>query len=160
MSKVNSLNETLPRGRSSGLVKTLYGPTPTVHPPPRRRTRKKTLKVGRVSLKKARRCKWESERNRKLLTHTNPPLLRFRALVNQSSTFWLFLWYDTAGRWAKTATSAFRGKTSQLLCLHTEPLALALHSQTESKRKGSLVSYSCRKQLPACFVSPSRSSLL
>lgn len=59
-----------------------------------------------------------------------PPLLRFHSPVNQSSTFWLLLWYDTAGRWVKTATSAVRGKTSQILCLHMEPLP----SHPESER--------------------------
>lgn len=60
----------------------------------------------------------------------------------------------------KTATSAFRGKISQIHCLHTELLALALHSQTESERKVSLVSYICRTQSTlVCFDNTPRSSL-
>lgn len=137
----------------------LWAHTPTLHPPPRWHTREKTVKVRRVSLEKARWCEWESARNRKLLTSTNPPLLRFNALLNQSSTFQLLLWYDTAGRWVKSATSAFRGKASQILCLHMELLALALHSQSENERKVSLVSSSCRTQsTPVCFGNSQRSN--
>lgn len=44
---------------------------------------------------------------------------------NQSSAFWLLLWWRS--RWVKTAISAFRGEaTSQMLCLLTQPLVVAL----------------------------------
>lgn len=123
----------------------LWAHTPTVHPPPPSAYQGENSQ-GRKSEPRESKIVRMREREEQEVTDLYPPLLRFHALVNQSSTFWLLLWYGTAGRWVKTATSALRGKTSQILCLHTEPLALALHSRTESERKVSLVSYSCRTQ--------------
>lgn len=80
--------------------------------------------------------------------------------VNQSSTSWLLLWYDTARRWVKTATITFR-ENNKPDRLFTHATARAGFMQSGWKRKRDQFAFpQFTAEDTACLVNSLRSSLI